>query len=216
MNQPWLNLQTYHWPMMSLFLAGCVLWVVVYVLVIKKIRQRQFVEIPLIGVTANIGWEFIWSFIFQPDMGKLVLIGYAAWFFLDCYIFYSLLKYGYKQLQTPALIKHSKLLIVGLTIAWAAIIITLETSGYDTPIGTISAYWDNLVFSAAYVLLALTLNDKTLLSKAAGWCKGLGTGLISIAVCIQWPDNQFLKVICILTASLDALYLYLLHRVQSE
>ncbi len=215
MHQPWLNLETYSPLMLTLFISGCVLWVVVYVIVIYNIRVNQFVEIPLIGVSANICWEFIWSFVYQPDMGKLVLIGYAAWFFLDCFIFYALLRYGWKQLNTPALRNNSKKLILFMTVSWAALFIGLAQSHYDTPIGTISAYWDNLVFSGAYCWMILNATSPKYYSSAAGWCKGLGTGLIGVAVLIQWPDNSFLWAIVITTALLDAFYLVQLRRIHA-
>ena len=216
MNQPWLNTQTYSPLMLTLFLTGCALWVVVYVVVLRSIKRDKFVEIPIIGVAGNISWEFIWSFVYQPDMGKLVLIGYAAWFFLDCFIVYSLLKYGYKQLNNPSLKSHSKAMILVLIAAWSIIIIGLNASHYDTPIGTISAYWDNVIFSGAYCILILTTTTPQYFSVLSGWCKGLGTGIISIAVCIQWPDNIFLVGICSITAIFDAIYLWFLYQRKRE
>lgn len=55
----WLNTDVYSPLMLALFITGCALWVVVYVVVIYNIRVNKVVEIPIIGVTANIGWEFI-------------------------------------------------------------------------------------------------------------------------------------------------------------
>ena len=90
--------------------------------------------------------------------------------------------------------------------------ITLKISGYDTPIGSISAYLDNLVISAGYILLFLQSDNKQLFSKSVSWYKMLGTAMISIALDLHWPQNYFLIYMTIVVFILDVLYLIIFNK----
>ncbi|MCX6147727.1 MAG: hypothetical protein NTW25_10855 [Candidatus Kapabacteria bacterium] len=212
----WINLTHLNIWEMSLFGAGCFFWLLTYYIYIKNIIKIQFVEIPFIVVCMNIAWEFVWSFVFGESVknyiGFALQIGYALWFFFDCFIFYGLYKYGYKQFKMPFLIENSKLMSFVFVAFFIMFFITMNLSGYDTPIGTISAYIDNIVISSAYIFLYLQSDSKHLFSKSVSWFKFLGTALISVALVLHWNHNVFLIFMTAIVFILDVYYLYILHK----
>jgi hypothetical protein len=99
-----VNLESYTPVELVLFSVGCYLWVIVYFIYIRNIIKLKFIEIPVFAAASNLGWEFIWGFIPPPtDMGLLLVWAYRGWFLIDIFIFYGVLRYGTKQITTPAL-----------------------------------------------------------------------------------------------------------------
>ena len=82
----WFNLNVYSLLQILLFLTGAVFWIVNYVFVIRNIVKNKFVEMPASVLCANITWEFLWGFVFIPDMGFAIALGYKVWFMLDVFI----------------------------------------------------------------------------------------------------------------------------------
>lgn len=216
MMQNLLNFDNLNIYQMTLFIIGCVFWLLTYLIYIKNIRSKQFVEIPLIVVCLNIAWEFIWSFVFGKSVGDYIgnalQFGYSLWFFFDCFIFWGILKYGYKQFQNPFFRENAKMIAILTTLFGLVFFYTFNISGYDTEIGTISAYLDNIMISALYILLFINQSDKSLFSKHVAWYKMLGTGLISAALVWHWIDNYFLMFITSVVLILDIYYIYIVYR----
>jgi hypothetical protein len=201
---------------MGLFIIGCVFWLLTYIIYIKNIFVHKFVEIPLIVVCLNIAWEFIWSFVFGSSvgdyLGKAIQIGYSLWFFFDCVIFYGILRYGYKQFQTEFFIENAKAIAIMTAIFGLIFFYTFNLAGYDTEIGTISAYLDNIMISSLYIFLFINHKEKALFSYQVAWYKMLGTGLISVALVWHWNDNYFLMFITTVVLLLDIYYIYIVHK----
>ena len=210
-----INLKDYTVTEHVLFALGCLLWVFTYFIVIHNIRRRGFVEVPVIAVCANFGWEFLWSFVFQTDMGELYVWGYRIWFFLDCFILYGLFKYGHKQIAIPSLEKIAKPIIVFGLLAWGAMLY-YYIDIYDQPLshmGAYSGYILNVMMSAMYIPLFLRLGTSQPFSKWAAWLKGVGTLLISAFCFLKFTDG-FLLSMCVVTTLLDAAYIYLVMQKQ--
>ncbi|MBS4001696.1 MAG: hypothetical protein KGZ71_14560 [Desulfobulbaceae bacterium] len=211
-----LNLQNLNLSQMILFIIGCIFWLLTYIIYIKNIKSKQFVEIPLIVVSLNIAWEFIWSFPFGSSvgdyMGTSIQIGYSLWFFFDCFIFWGILKYGYKQFQNQFFRDNSKIIAIITVIFGLIFFYTFKNAGYDTEIGTISAYLDNIMISALYIFLFVNQDDKSLFSIQVAWYKMLGTGLISVALVWHWNENYFLMFITTVVLLLDIYYLFIVHK----
>ncbi len=216
----WLSFEHLNVLQMTLFFTGCFFWLLTYYVYIKNIVKNQFLEIPYIVVCMNIAWEFVWSFLFGDSvrnyLGLSMQIGYALWFFFDCFIFYGLLKYGHKQFKLPFLIKHNRILAFVFAIFFILFFYFMNVSGYDTPIGTISAYIDNIVISAAYIFLYLQSDQKHLFSKSVSWFKFIGTGLISLALVMHWNQNKFLILMTSAVFLLDVSYLFIMKKYPAE
>ncbi len=213
-----LNLNNLNPYQMTLFVAGCVFWIFIYVIYIKEIRNKQYVEIPLIVVCLNIAWEFIWSFPFGSSVGNYLgtalQAGYTMWFILDCFIFWGILKYGYKQFQNPFFRDNSKTIAVFTAFFGLIFFYTFNLAGYDTEIGTISAYLDNIMISALYVFSFIDSKNKSLFSYKIAWYKMLGTGLISVALVWHWNTNYFLILTTSVVLLLDIYYIYIIKRIK--
>ncbi|MBN8823478.1 MULTISPECIES: hypothetical protein [unclassified Spirosoma] len=195
------------------FGVGCFLWVMVYFFTLRSIRLHRFVEIPIVTIWGNIVWEFLWSWVFVPDMGSLFVWGYRVWFFMDCFIVYGAIRFGYKQISVPLFRQHVGLLTVLGILGWLPLLY-YYIAVYDAPLshmGAYSGYLLNILISALYITQALRLNNWALFSYPAAWCKGVGTLLISIFCFLHFTD-PFLLSMCVITAILDGAYIVLFTR----
>ena len=57
---PFINLETYDLPEITLFAFGFILWALAYYHILKDVRKFKFCEMPMIVATGNIAWEFNW------------------------------------------------------------------------------------------------------------------------------------------------------------
>lgn len=190
------------------FALGCLLWVVVYVFTIRTIRTRQFVDIPLISVCANIGWEFLWSWVFVTDMGALYVWGYRIWFFLDCYIVYGLFRFGYKQITIPLLARHARLATLCGIIGWG-VMLYFYIKNYDAPLshmGAYSGYILSILMGMLYLTLFLSMNNLSLFSYASVWCAALGNLGVTL-FCFSHFTDWFLLSMCVFTTLLNIAYI---------
>jgi hypothetical protein len=218
---PWdklLNLKDYTPLELALFCSGCYLWVIVYWVYIKDIVKKQFVEVPIFAACGNIGWEFTWSFLLVTDMGPLMQFCYRAWFFFDLFIFYGVLRYGWKQVQTQKLRPYLSPLLVLIAVFHAAAFYFMFTSGLDTSIGANSAFLLNMTLSILYIFLLVRQTDVSNFSMAAAWGKMVGTGTNTVFMNIHpaYAGNHFLHFISIVTTTLDCFYIFWLWRMRRQ
>lgn len=202
------NTVDYTVPQLILFGIAAAYWVWVYIVVIRDIIKNKFVGIPVLAVCSNISWEFLWSFVFYTNMGALFEWGYRAWFILDVFIFYSILRYGKMQFTDPALKKYFGWIIGFTTLSWVAAIFTF-TKNYNDPIGAISAYMVNAHMSALYILLILKFPKEKTLSLSTAWHKMLGTALTSVFCFWAFPQATFMLTMTVITFILDMTYIFI-------
>ncbi|MDZ4822385.1 MAG: hypothetical protein SH856_02890 [Flavobacteriales bacterium] len=210
-----INLKDYTITEHIFFASGCVAWVIIYVNVIRNIRSIKYIEIPIMAVCANISWEFIWSFIFETNMGSLYVWGYRLWFILDCYILYGLLMYGSKQLINDVFKKHFHWIVAALIAAWS-FMLYYYIKIYDYPIshmGAFSGYIINFMMSMLFITLYVRTANKTLFSVTNNWLKFIGNLFISI-FCFLKFDDWFLFSVIIVNTLLDIIYLFVQLRPQ--
>lgn len=203
-----INLKDYTITEHIFFASGCVAWVWIYVNVIRNIRSIKYIEIPIMAVCANISWEFIWSFLFETNMGSLYVWGYRLWFFLDCYILYGLFMYGSKQLINDTFKKQFHWIVVALIAAWS-FMLYFYIKIYDYPIshmGAYSGYIINWMMSMLFIMLYVRTADKSLFSVTNNWLKFIGNLFISI-FCFLKFDDWFLFSVIIVNTLLDIIYL---------
>ncbi len=198
------------------YLGGFLLWGIAYAVVLVKIHKHKFVEIPAIAVCGNVTWEFLWGFVWEVDMFG----GTLQWFYrlgclMDMYILYSLFKYGHKQLQLEITKRFFKPILVFALLSWTGFYWTFVHQGYDLPLGSNTAYLVNLVMSTVYIGLILRMSDVSGFSVAAGWLKGLGTGMVTVFCFLTYPDNLFVQTLGCVCAVLDLTYMYTLHMRQA-
>jgi len=210
MNQPLINFEDY--PVGGLIFngIGCLFWVVAYAVLVMEIRKKKFVEMPAYVAGANIGWEFVWSFIYHPDSGLLFALSYQAAFFLDCYIFYAILRYGTKQPMNPETRKHFILFCFVNFIFWIMFCFTHRREGFDNLIGANSGYIINIILSLQCIFLLFQTQDTNEFSMLLAWCRMLGTGFITVSLFFFFPDNQFVQLLGISCLVMDNTFIFVL------
>jgi hypothetical protein len=218
---PMFNTAVYTPLEIFLFLTGCCLWLPVYMIIIRNTNRNNYVEMPILVACANFAWEFIWSFLFNPDMGRAVAWCYIGWFILDIYIFFRTLQVSAHQMDIPFFRQNFVVFALSLLVFWFLVFYYFEASGLDTPIGAMTAFVDNTFISALYVvsiLRASTPADKY--SKAVAWMKMIGTGMNTIFLFLHYHSTSVyagahvLHVLGVTVFILDSLYIYWLYQRQ--
>ncbi len=207
----WINTNDYTTAQLLWNGVGCLFWVVTYAALVKEIFVRKFVEMPFFIAIGNISWEFIWSFFYHPDTGRLFSLSYQGAFLLDVVIFCFILKYGYKQINIPEIQKHFKIIAFGLLIIWIPLNYFFVKQGFDTTIGANSGYILNLIISLLYPVLLLRSDVKNF-SETVAWCKFIGTGCISVSMFLIYPENYFVQILAVSCFVLDLTYAIILKR----
>jgi len=212
MNQPLINFADY--PLSGLIFngVGCLFWVVAYGVLVWEIRKKKFVEMPAYVAGANIGWEFVWSFIYHPDTGLLYALSYIAAFFLDCYIFWATLKYGTKQPMNDNTKKYFVMFCLVNFGFWILFTYFYAGEGYDTSIGSNSGYIINVILSLQCLFLLFQTTNTSKFSLLLAWSRMLGTGLITVSMFIFYPENHFVQLLGVACLALDCTFIYVLKK----
>ncbi|MGB7860170.1 MAG: hypothetical protein WBM90_06705 [Acidimicrobiia bacterium] len=208
---PWFNTAAYTPLQIAMFTAGAVLWVVVYVVTLVRLRTYRELAIPFFAVTLNIGTELTTAVFFVPDMGSVLVIAYWAWLVLDVFIVIGLFRYGAKQVRAPYFKEKFRVLMA----AWIPLVFLVQYSfilEYDLPMAPLNSFMINLVMSVAFIYLVF-IPRKSTSSKLIGWCKFLGTGIIGVMFYTKYPENNALTSLYVAVAVVDIYYLYLLYTV---
>ena len=215
----WINTVRYSTPGLIAFGLGCVFWLVAYAGILQQVRRRGFVEIPAAAVVANVSWEFLWSFVFTPDTGRLFVWGYRGWVLLDVFIVYCLFRYGPTQVVNPAIRRYFAPFVAFGIASWTASLYYFVLGGYDMSMGATSAYIINVMMSATWLVL-LYSHPPELFSPMVGWSKGIGTACFTVFMFVEplhpfgetaLADRRFLLVLCLITLALDVAYSAGLH-----
>lgn len=201
---PYSNWETF-W-----YVGGFLMWAPAYVAVVLIALRHRYLEIPILAATSNVTWEFMWGFVFTQDMGPGLQTIYRGAFILDLFILFNVFRYGAKQTTAPALKQNHVLLVVLLLIGWGLFFWSLRDSGYDLPLGSVSAYLDNLLMSGLYIWFLLTRIEPHGLSFTVAWSKGLGTGMVTVFVFLRYPDNSFVITLALMVGALDLAYITML------
>ena len=220
----WINTVRYSVPSLIVFGLGCVLWLVAYVVILYRAQKYRFVEIPAAAVVANVSWEFMWSFVYQGDTGRLMEAGYRGWVLLDFVIVFALLRGGENQVVTPQLKGLFRPgLVLGIA-SWMTAIFFFVREGLDMSMGATSAYIINVMMSAVYIVMLYTHPERRF-SATIGWTKGLGTACFSLFMVMaplhRYQDTApaakgFLLTLCAISLLLDAVYILALHLRQQR
>ena len=190
----WINTKDYSTATLIWNGTGCFFWLITYAAMIRSIIKTKFVEMPFLIAAGNIAWEFVWSFCWHPTTGRFYALAYQGCFFLDCYIFWMMFKYGHKQIEIPLMKKYFKLILVGLAVIWLPLNYFYVKQGYDTPVGANSGYILSLFISLLYPVLLLR-TDVSLFSPTVAWAKWIGTGCVTVSMFLMYPENYFVQVL---------------------
>lgn len=211
----YFNLCEYTVADLCIVAAGTLFWVISYIAIIRHGFKTKYIEMPVFVAVGNIAWEFVWSFIYKTNMGDFYLWGYRAWFFLDLFIFYLVIKYGAKQFTIELLKKMIVPIVAGLTVFFIFFFYYFVKGGYDTPIGATSAFFLSVGISTLYITLLLSNKDPNNFSFIAGVCRALGDTILTIFA-VRYTGIGIIAVMGVYVVLLDFTYVILLWKMKRE
>ena len=212
-----INTRDYTPAQLAVVAVGTSLWGIAYFAIIRNGFRKQFIEMPALVACGNIAWEFVWGFIYHPNMGPLVVRLYQMCFLLDTLIFFNLLRYGHRQMDIPELRRVWKPLCVVVLLAWVGgcyffrMPLPDRPTGYDDVLGATSAYILQVIISTQYITLFLRVRDRSLFSVTGTWARRLGTAIITVGMFMIYPENRFLQFTGVVCVILDTVFISLLH-----
>lgn len=212
-----INCDPYTYYQLIVFATGCLMWVIAYGIMLRNAIKFKFIEMAAVAGISNFAWEILWGTIFNTDMGQFFVWTYRAWLIFDLFIVYHLFKYGHKQCRDPLIRANFKWLLGLAGIFWLGIYGLLYRQGYDTSIGSVSAYICQ--FTISILCLYLIHNVKTLygFSWNIAWLRSIGTGLVSLFMISHYPDNYFIQWLCLFSWICDGTYMiYFWKRMKRE
>jgi hypothetical protein len=193
------------------YVGGFLAWTPAYVAIILRAVKRKQLEIPVVAAVGNVTWEFLWGFFFHVDMGWGLQWIYRGAFIMDLPILIYVYLYGAKQSGTPLVRQWFPLINSAIVAGWVAFHITMKNSGYDLPLGSVSAYAVNVVESGAYLWFGMTLANPRDLSMTVAWSKFIGTGMVTVFIFMVFYGNPFVRCLAIIVTVLDISYTVVLH-----
>jgi hypothetical protein len=210
------NCIPYTWPELILFAGGCLMWVVAYALIIYNARKLKLLDMEIAAGCSNFAWEFVWSFPFKTDMGWFLVWTYRAWFFLDIYIFWLLLKYGSSQVSAPLMKRYFKPLCVGLLALFTLLYYWFVKEGHDTLIGANSAYIAQMFVSILSLTLILNNPDLKGFSFNVAWLRTFGTGANTVFMFLHYRQNHFLHSMAATSFVIDLVFIGIFLRLRGR
>ncbi len=210
----YFNTDKYTVAQLVMCATGGAMWAVLYIIMIINIRKHKYVEMPFFVAAGNICWEGLWAYVFSDriDLGQMYIYLYRAWFIFDCFIFYHVIQYGYKQTTNPYIRKNYKLILLGLIAMWGSLIYSFVVSNYDYPLGVNSAYILNICISILYPLLYMRQYQSGTFLKSVAWLKMLGSGIITIAFWTMIPaDSYFEHIAGPIVFIVDCFYIWMMY-----
>jgi len=194
-------------------IIGSLLWVLAYILMIRKGFQDHTYGLPLLAILLNFAWEFIYVFIYPPD-NRIVLWLRIAWLVVDIFNVWLLVRYGQAVQSVPEIRQHFySVLVCTFALCYVGHLVLhhrLADQGGDE-----SAYSINFIMSVLFVFMYFNRRDLKGLSYGAAWVKMLGTGIMSLATYLaflhQGGTHYLMEYLFATIFLFDVIYIYLLH-----
>jgi len=198
----------------TMYLIGGACWFVSYSIVVHRVVFKDgFLEYPIMSVTANVIWEFLWGFVIGLQFGGVYLL--TLWrvvFALDVFMFYTVLTKGKVQVSLPIIRKYYvPIMLIAITF-WGAMIYSFYQSGADLPMGYNSGMILNVMMSTLCLLLFFKFPDKKF-SFWAGFFRAIATDIFyTIYIADRSPDLWFPLITGFVSFVLDTLYVVLVYK----
>jgi hypothetical protein len=194
----------------ELMIVGGLFWSATYIMIIRRGFKDKTFGIPFAALCANISWEAIFSFV-TPHSAPRIYINYV-WFALDTVIVYQFLKFGRREFtQISPKILYG-IFALGLTTAFPMIMFV--NSEFADTSGAYSAFGQNLMMSALFVMMLVNRSDSRGQSIYIALFKLLGTGITSIAFFTYKQlaqESSLLQFIFVMIFVYDLIYLIMIY-----
>ena len=188
----------------ALKIAGGVFWTLTYILIIRRGIKDKTYGMPLAALSANIAWEFLFSFV-HPQPSPQIYIN-IVWFLFDLLIVIEFLKYGRHVFDgTPLARFFHPVFALGLVTSFFAIA-TLSAQFHDED-GKLAAFSQNLMMSILFIAMLIQRNGLQGQSLYIAVFKMIGTLLFSILYALLYPGAVFLLFLYVGIAIFDLMYI---------
>lgn len=187
------------------------LWSITYLLVIRQGWSDRTFAMPVLAMTVNLSWEFIYTFIYHAG-GALQARINIMWFLMDLGILFTYLKFweSYYPPHLPRALMLPRLLA---SLAGASVLIVAIAKQFGEGNGSgYSAFGDNLMMSVLFLALLTSRGNRRGQSLVIAWTKLLGTVAASLSQYIYDPTNAVWNMLYIEIFLLDLLYVFMLSR----
>jgi hypothetical protein len=192
-----------------------VCWTLVYLLIIKRGFQDKTYGMPLWALTANISWEFLFSFVLLTHATVQHVID-IVWCLFDAVIVFQFLRYGRTSFRGTLLERYFYLMfVVALAVSFG--FIYTMTVRFETELapgrvdGRFAAFSQNLMMSILFVAMLINRKDLSGQSIYIGLLKMLGTLLPSLLFYLIMPSDIFLNFLYVAIFAFDLLYVVLVY-----
>jgi hypothetical protein len=183
-------------------------WSIVYILIIKQGFRDKTAGMPMAALSANISWEFIFSFIY-PHKGLQVIID-IIWFLLDVIILFQYVKYGRKEFEKTLPAKYFYPILL-LTIALSFSIIIATVPEFNDLEGKYAAFAQNLMMSVLFISLLVKRGNTKGQSICIAFFKMIGSFLAAFAFYLYFR-SELITILSVGTLIFDLIYIYLLYK----
>ncbi len=161
----------------TLLLASGFFWMATYIMLIRRDFLDRTYGMPLAALSANIAWEFIFTFLY-PQYHPQLYVNFV-WFILDAIIVFQFWKFGRRELDFLPDGWFVPMGILALVTGFLAVLlISLQFNDFD---GAYAAFGQNLMMSILFVVMAFRRSDLRGQSLYIAIAKMLGTAFASLA-----------------------------------
>ncbi len=201
-------------------IASDLLWLLAYILMIRKGFQDRTYGVPAVALAFNFTWEVLYTIQFPPPDWPHVVTRWL-WLLADCVIVYQYFRFGKETSLVSALKPYFYLIAIFLFIN-AYIVQFTYRYHFDQPNGYENAFLINCVMSLLFVRLFFMRPNLQGLSYGAAWCKMFATAVLAVIFCTQRQESllrySFMFYLYITTFLYDVTYIVLLsrHRVTAR
>jgi hypothetical protein len=205
-----ITVRTWQW---ALGILGGAAWTIAYLVIIYRGFRDRASGMPLIAVSLNISWEFVYSFVFPPVISAQRTIN-TTWFLLDAVVLFQRFRFGRDEFESglPGLNRRLYYPATVLAVVFSCLAVWLVALEWRNGYAWIySAYIMNALMSVAFVTMLARRQGIAGQSVQIAFWKMTGTlaPAILYGLMLGRPLVAALGVICL---TYDLAYLVLIVR----
>lgn len=171
-------------------IGGDLLWLLAYVLIIRKGFQDRTYGVPLVALALNFTWEFLYTIQFPPSDWPHIILRWS-WLLADCVIVYQYFRFGRETNEIPSLGRYFYPLSIFVFVNAYVFQLTYRYHFYAYN-GYENAFLINFLMSMLFVQFFFLRSPGLLgLSYGAAWAKMFGTAILAVIYAMQRQQPMF-------------------------
>jgi hypothetical protein len=193
--------------------GGDLLWLLAYILIIRKGFQDKTYGVPLLALALNFTWEFLYTIQFPPSDWPHIVLRWS-WLLADFVIVYQYFRYGKETSEIPSLRQYFYPISIFVFINAYIFQLTYRYHFYASN-GYENAFLINFLMSMLFVQFFFLRSPGLLgLSYGAAWAKMAGTAMLAVVYALQRRQPMFrysfMMFLYLSTFLYDVIYIALL------